>query len=110
MSRAARVRRYLDRPHASIQLMLLAGGGLLGFGVLMAASTTIAAANDQGSAIWTQLVREIEFVVVGLPLFWLTLRAAPRRFRTLAYPAMVIALVSLIEVLLPGIGVRVYCA
>jgi len=110
MSRAARVMRYLDRPHASVQLMLLAGGGLLGFGVLMAASTTIAAANDQGSAIWTQLVREIEFVVVGLPLFWLTLRAAPRRFRTLAYPAMVIALVSLVAVLLPGIGVGVYGA
>jgi cell division protein FtsW len=110
MSRAARVRRYLDRPYASVQLMLLAGGGLLGFGVLMAASTTIAASNDQGSAIWTQLVREVEFVVVGLPIFWLTLRASPRRLRTLAYPAMVIALVSLVAVLMPGIGVGVYGA
>ncbi len=107
---SARVRRYFDRPHASVQLMLLAGVGLLGFGMLMAASTTIAASNDQGSAIWTQLVREVEFVVVGLPLFWLTMRASPRRFRTLAYPALFVALVSLVAVLTPGIGVGVYGA
>ena len=111
MSRAARVRRYLDRPHASVQLMLLAGGGLLGVGVLMAASTTIAASNDQGSAaIWTQLVREVEFVVVGLPIFWLALRTAAQRFRTVAYPAMFVALVSLTAVLVPSVGVGVYGA
>lgn len=109
MSRA-RVRRYLDRPHASVQLMLLAGGGLLGFGLLMAASTTISASNDQGSAIWTQLIREIEFVVIGLPIFWLTMRASPQRFRALAYPAILAALVGLFAVLVPGIGVGVYGA
>ena len=109
-SGAGAVSRYLDRPYASAQLILLAGGGLLGFGVLMAASTTISASNDQGSTIWTQIVREIEFVVVGLPIFWFAMRAAPRRFRTLAYPAMFIALVSLAAVLVPGIGVGVYGA
>jgi cell division protein FtsW len=108
--RAGAVGRYLDRPYASVQLMLLAGTGLLGFGLLMAASTTISASNDQGSTIWTQLIREIEFVVVGLPIFWLTLRAAPRRFRTLAYPAMFVAFVSLMAVLVPGLGVGVYGA
>ena len=35
--------RYLESPYASIQLMLAAGGGLLFFGLLMSASTTIAA-------------------------------------------------------------------
>ena len=109
-SGAGAVSRYLDRPYASAQLILLAGGGLLGFGVLMAASTTISASNDQGSTIWTQIVREIEFVIVGLPIFWFAMRAAPRRFRTLAYPAMFIALVSLAAVLVPGIGVGVYGA
>jgi cell division protein FtsW len=109
MSRT-RVRRYLDRPHASVQLMLLAGCGLLGFGLLMAASTTIAASNDQGSAIWTQLVRELEFVVVGLPILWLTMRASPRRFRTLAYPFTFVALLALVAVITPGIGVGVYGA
>jgi cell division protein FtsW len=108
--RSGALHRYLERPYASVQLILLAGGGLLGFGVLMAASTTISASNDQGSTIWTQLVREVEFVVVGVPIFWFAMRASPRRFRTLAYPAMFIALVSLMAVLVPGIGVGVYGA
>jgi cell division protein FtsW len=107
---AGAVGRYLERPYASVQLLLLAGGGLLGFGVLMAASTTISAANDQGGAIWTQLIREIEFVVIGVPIFWFAIRASPRRFRTLAYPTMFIALVLLFAVLVPGIGVGVYGA
>ncbi len=90
--------------------MLLAGSGLLGFGVLMAASTTISVSHDEHSAIWTQLIREIEFVVVGLPIFWFAMRASPRRFRSLAYPMMVISLLALTVVLVPGIGVGVYGA
>ena len=45
--------RFLDKPYASVQLLLLAAGGLLVFGVLMAVSTTIAAshqADGSGSA------------------------------------------------------------
>ena len=102
------VGRYLDRPYTSAQLLLLSGGGLLGFGVLMAASTTISASHDEHSAIWTQLVREIEFVVVGLPIFWFAMRANPRRFRMLAYPLLLISIVALVAVLVPGIGVGVY--
>jgi cell division protein FtsW len=109
-SRSRAVSSYLDRPYASVQLMLLAGGGLLVFGLLMAASTTISASNDEDSAIWAQLVHEIEFVVAGLPIFWLAMRASPQRFRTLAYPAMFVALVSLAAVLVPRIGVGVYGA
>lgn len=104
------VGRYLDRPYASVQLMLLTGGGLLGFGILMAASTTISVSHDQHSAIWTQLIREIEFVVVGVPIFWFAMRASPRRFRSLAYPLMVVSLLALTVVLVPGIGVGAYGA
>ena len=57
--------RFLDRPYASVQLLLLASVGLLGFGVLMAVSTTIAAARDNGGtgSIWNQAVKEVEFIV-----------------------------------------------
>ena len=50
--RAARVRASRRRsasstgPYASVQLLLLAAAGLLGFGILMAVSTTIAASHD----------------------------------------------------------------
>ena len=82
-------KRFLDRPYASVQLLLLAAAGLLGFGILMAVSTTIAASHaaDGGStsSIWTQVVKEGEFIAVGLPLFWFACgsrRAPIARWRT----------------------------
>jgi cell division protein FtsW len=106
--------RFLDRPYASVQLLLLAATGLLGFGILMAVSTTIAASNQADGTgtggIWTQGIKEAEFVAIGLPIFWLALRMTPRAYRMLAYPIMVIGIVALIAVLIPGIGFGVYGA
>jgi cell division protein FtsW len=106
--------RFLDRPYASVQLLLLAAAGLLVFGVLMAVSTTIAAANQaDGSGtggIWTQAVKEGLFIALGLPIFWLAMRTSPRTYRILAYPLMIIGVVALIAVLIPGIGFGVYGA
>jgi cell division protein FtsW len=106
--------RFVDRPYASMQLLLLAAAGLLGFGILMAVSTTIAASHDTGgtntATIWTQTIREAEFVAIGLPLFWLAMRMPPRAYRALAYPMLAVAMVSLVAVLIPGIGIGVYGA
>ncbi len=100
-------RRYLDRPFASVQLLLLAGVGLLVIGMMMAASTTIAASHDaDSSAMWDPLVKQIEFVLVGVPLFFLALRLPPRAYRALVYPVLVLAVVLLVAVLVPGIGVE----
>ncbi|SHG61631.1 cell division-specific peptidoglycan biosynthesis regulator FtsW [Jatrophihabitans endophyticus] len=105
-------RRFLDQPYASVQLLVFAAVGLVGFGVLMAVSTTIAAARDNGGtgSIWNQAVKELVFVGLGLVLFWAAMRSSPRAFRLLAYPLLAIALVSLCAVLVPGIGVGVYGA
>jgi cell division protein FtsW len=106
--------RFLDRPYASVQLLLLAAVGLLGFGILMAVSTTIAASHDVNgtgtAAIWSQMIKEAEFVAVGLPLFWFALRLPPRAYRVLTYPALALAFVAMVAVLIPGIGVGVYGA
>jgi cell division protein FtsW len=108
---APQSQRFLDRPYASVQLLVLAALGLLGFGVLMAVSTTIAASNDvngtSSASIWTQVVKEGEFVLFGVPVFWFAVRLPPRAFRLLAYPAMVLALVGLLAVLVPGVGVSI---
>ncbi|MGH3266122.1 MAG: putative lipid II flippase FtsW, partial [Trebonia sp.] len=102
----------MDRPYASVQLLLLSAAGLLGFGVLMAVSTTISASHDASGTgqIWSQVVKEAEFILVGLPIFWVAMRMPPRTFRVLAYPALGLALVALFAVLVPGIGVGVYGA
>jgi len=104
--------RFTDRPYASVQLLLLATGGLLGFGVLMAVSTTIAASHDVDGvgSVWGQAVKEAEFIALGLLLFWFAVRLSPRAFRFLAYPVLGLALIAMVAVLAPGIGVSVYGA
>jgi cell division protein FtsW len=104
--------RFLDRPYASLQLLLLSSAGLLGFGMLMAVSTTIAAAHDNNGvgSVWGQSVKEAEFIAIGLVVFWLSARLSPRSFRVLAYPILGLAIVALVAVLVPGIGVGVYGA
>ncbi|MDQ2795926.1 MAG: putative lipid II flippase FtsW [Actinomycetota bacterium] len=107
-----RARSFLAGPYASVQLLILASIGLLGFGTLMAVSTTIAAARDNGGtgSIWNQAVKELAFIVVGLVIFWASMRVSPRAFRFLTYPMLAIALISLVAVLVPGVGVGVYGA
>jgi cell division protein FtsW len=107
--RLRRTRRsYLAGPYTSVQLLLLAGALLLGFGVVMAASTTISASlHDDGGTgtMWTQLSKEATFVALGLPLFWLGMRLTPRGYRVLVYPALIVAMVLLVAVLVPGVGI-----
>ena len=115
-ARAARVDRarqqFLDKPYASVQMLVLASAGLLGFGILMAVSTTISAAHDNGGtgSIWGQGIKEVEFIVLGLVVFWFSARMSPRMLRALVYPVLGLALIALLAVLVPGIGVGVYGA
>jgi cell division protein FtsW len=110
LHRDASAQRFLDKPYATVQLLLLTSAGLLGFGILMAISTTIAAAHDAAGSIWGQTIREAEFVVIGLLLFWFAVRLSPRAFRLLAYPILALSIVALFAVLVPGIGVVIFGA
>jgi cell division protein FtsW len=109
-NRSAAAQRFLDRPFASVQLLVLTAAGLLVFGVMMAVSTTIAAASDDGGhgSIWGQAIKEAEFVVVGLLVCWFAARLSPRALRVLTYPVLGIAMVSMVAVLVPGIGVNIF--
>ena len=102
-------RRYLDSPFTSLQLLLVAGCGLLFLGLLMSASTTISASvhNAGDAAPWQQLIKEAEFIVLSLPVFWLAVRMPPAAYRRLAYPALILAMFALLAVLIPGIGVTI---
>ncbi|MCW2497525.1 putative lipid II flippase FtsW, partial [Jatrophihabitans sp.] len=114
LTRADTGDRFLDRPYASVQLLLVSAAGLLVFGVLMAVSTTIAASTDPAdggsTSIWTQVIKEGIFIVIGLPIFWSAMVLPPKAFRVLAYPFMILGFMSLLAVLIPGIGFGVYGA
>lgn len=103
---------FLERPFASVQLLLLAAVGLLGFGVLMAVSTTISATHETGGvgSIWSQMVKEAVFIGIGLPIFWVAVRMPPRAYRLITYPVLAVGLVALVAVLVPGIGFGAYGA
>ena len=98
--------RFLDKPYASVQLVLLASVGLLGFGIMMAVSTTIAAAHDVDGtgSTWGQVVKEAFFIAVGLVVFAIAARTSPRVFRMVAYPVLALAVLALLVVLAPGLG------
>ncbi len=100
-------RSYLASPYASVQLMLLAGGGLLLAGITMATSTTISASLQNGGGIWTQLSRELTYLGLSVPVFWLAVRMPPAAYRRLAYPVLGLSLMLLIAVLVPGIGATI---
>jgi cell division protein FtsW len=100
--------RYLEGPYASTQLMLAAGGGLLFFGLLMSASTTLSASvHTTGDSPWAQLIREVQFILLSVPVFWIAVRMSPAAYRRVAYPAIGLALITLVGVLVPGIGVTI---
>ena len=48
--------------------------------------------------------------MLGLFVFWFAARLSPRAFRLLAYPILGLALIALLAVLVPGVGVGVYGA
>jgi len=100
--------RYLETPWASMQLMIVAGCGLLFFGLIMSASTTISAAlHTTEDHIWSQLTKEAIFLIVSVPVFWLAVRIPPPVYRKLAYPALFFAVLGLIAVLIPHIGATI---
>lgn len=103
------VARVATGPWASLWLTLLAGSGLLLVGVLMAVSTTIAAARANGvdGSAWGPARAELNYVLIGGALFCLAACMSPRTYRRLAYPALAVALIALVGVLVPGVGVSV---
>lgn len=106
--RVARLRAgYLDRPFTSVQLLLLSGGVLLVLGILMSVSTSISASLYDGSrgTLWTQLSNEVLFVGIGLAVLWMGYRMSPRAYRALVYPILLFAVVLMLAVFVPHVGV-----
>ena len=68
------------------------------------------APRRQRPSIWAQVIKEAEFVAIGVPCSGSPCCLPPRAYRLLAYPMLALALVALLAVLVPGIGVGVYGA
>jgi cell division protein FtsW len=78
--------------------------GLLGL-VMVFSSSSVSDLRKYGDA-WHHLRRHVVWVAMGLVGLSITLRVDYRRLRRLAGPGLVVAIILLVLVLIPGIGIR----
>lgn len=100
----------LARPLTPYYLVIGSALLLVTLGLVMVLSaSSVRSYQDSGSS-FTVFERQLMWVALGLPAMWVALRLPPKAFRVLAYPALLLAVVGLILVFVPGIGVTRYGA
>jgi cell division protein FtsW len=103
-------RRLLDRPLTSLHLVLVSGALLLVIGLVMVLSASMFESYVDLGTTYGVFAKQLMWVGIGIPAFWLGLRLTPRGYRLLAYPALLLAIAALMAVLVPGIGVTAHAA
>lgn len=99
--------RALKHPLADYGFLLGATLLLLIVGLIMVMSaSTVVSFRATGSS-YTLFLRQLLFAIIGLIAMVALSRMPVSFFRRMAYPAIVVSFVSLILVLVPGIGVEV---
>lgn len=106
-ARAVLRRGFFDRPLTSLHLVLASGGLLLAVGGVMVFSSSMVDSYDTYGTAYAVFAKQLMWIGIGLPVFWIGLRLPPRTYRRLAYPALLVSVVLLLLVLVPGIGVMV---
>jgi len=101
------LRASMDRPLTSYQLVIGVTGLLLSLGLIMVLSASSVLSFEQYGTSYHVFGKQALWVVVGVPVAWLTSRLPVRVMRWLAYPALLgsVALIALTYV--PGVGVSV---
>ncbi|MCW2905046.1 MAG: cell division protein FtsW [Streptosporangiaceae bacterium] len=103
-AQAAAVIGLLDRPLTSYYLVLGCSVLLLTLGLTMVLSASSVKQLQETGSAFTLLQRQAMWVAIGLPMMWLAARLAPKAFRTLAYPLLLLSVLALALVLVPGLG------
>ena len=111
--RAARTRSFapwrvisdwLDRPLASLHLVLAVFLLMLGFGLLMVLSSSAATQALKDRSAFSVFTSQAVFAVLGLIAFVFVIRMPLRLIRSLSTSAVIVSLAMLVAVLIPGIG------
>ena len=95
----------LARPLTSYYLLLSACGLLLALGLVMVLSASSIVAYATSGSPWGFFAKQALWIGIGLPLMLLASRMSLKRFRSLAYPALIVTIIGLLMVLVPGLGV-----
>lgn len=100
----------LNHPLANYYLILTATLTLLTVGLVMVLSaSSVVAYKTTGSSL-SYFNRQLLGVGIGLPVLFVASRLNMRAIRGLAYPALLVAVLGLVAVLIPGVGTGGYGA
>lgn len=77
---------------------------LVGIGVTMVFSSSMAESLVESGLVWGQALRQSAMVLVGLLAFWVALKIPPRAMRWAIPWILLLSIVLLILVLIPGVG------
>ncbi|CAB4919254.1 unannotated protein [freshwater metagenome] len=106
-SRVSRSRRFLDNPHGLYHLLMGATILLLILGVVMVLSASSILSFRETGSPYSIAQRQALFAGIGLVLMAVAMRLPVATWRKLAVPVLIVAVVLLMVVLIPGIGVVV---
>ncbi len=85
-------------------LLTVVVGLLLLIGLVMSFSASVVDGAESGDAFGI-LRRQLLWAAIGLPVFWLVSRMDPRVWRGLSWVLIVVAVLGLMLVIVPGVGV-----
>ncbi len=94
----------LARPLTSYYLLVGSALLLLGLGLVMVLSASSVDSYSTSGSSLRVFQRQLLWVLIGLPMFWVGSRLPVRAFRLLAYPLLLGSVVGLLLVFVPGIG------
>ncbi|MEH3034200.1 MAG: putative lipid II flippase FtsW [Aeromicrobium erythreum] len=101
------LRRTLDRPLASYQLVLGTTGLLLGLGLIMVLSASSVLAFELYGNSFAIVLRQLIFAGLGLAGAYVASRVPLRLVRRLAGPALLVSIALIGITFVPGVGVEV---
>ncbi|QGS33684.1 putative lipid II flippase FtsW [Corynebacterium xerosis] len=100
----AQLRDWISRPLFDYHVLLAITALLTGIGLVMVLSSSMAQSGTEGS-VWSVFIRQAAMVAVGLFMFWAVSRVRVETIRKLAPVGLLVAFVTLVLVLIPGIGI-----
>ena len=94
----------LSRPLASFHLIVTLSLLLTSFGLIMVLSASSVEGYSKEGSAYGLFATQVIFALLGLVVFYVTLRLPVRVFRRLAAPMIIVTTILLALVLVPGIG------
>jgi cell division protein FtsW len=102
--RVRALRELIARPLTPYYLILGITALLIGLGLVMVLSTGSIRDLTQGQSPYSDFVKQLVGVLIGIPLTWIAARSSPRLFRAAAYPLLAISIIGLTLTLINGVG------